>query len=375
MRKIILIAVALFFVGQGTYLATNFAFNGWFFRPDKVITVRFREVPPVIKFAGDVGVYYRGYKVGKATCKKLSNDQKYILFCVEINYKNLKLPANTQVILKSQDFFGDRYFDLVYPEKPSEKMIAHGDVVDGTAVYERVDKYLVEEMEKGELGALISNLNYLTGGARAILGGNKKELGKVSEDVTESVEDLSYITKELRTILANPEVKKDIKEAISYAPKSLKNINELLSQEDLKKIIKQAPGLLGNTVTSLQSVSQQLPAVNQSIKEVNGSIEDVDKSVEGVNARLDITNPLFSETNQQLGCLNPKIPVIPQELITQANITLKRYDCIGQSLSETASKDFLFFRFLFGRPGKSFENCINAGNGYYYCCPQNNTNR
>lgn len=365
MRNIIIISVALFFLGQGTYLA----FNGFYFRPDKVITVRFKEVPPVIKFAGDVSVYYRGYKVGKATCKKLSNDQKYILFCVEINYKNLKLPINTKIVLKTQDLFGDRYFEFIYPDKPDKKMLAHGDIVDGTAVYERIDKYLVEEMENGKLATLISNLNYLTGGARSILGGNKKKLGKVTENVTGSVEDLSFITDELKTMLKNPQFRKTLLEV----PAALGTTG----------------GQLAVTNTLLPEVNKNLVGTNKSFAlthkdfdKVNKNLSETNQYLPGINESLDITNPLLCNTTQKLESLDQKIPEIPDSLIsqtertlTQAEKTLMRYDCIGQALSKTVSKNCLFLRFLFGNPGKSFENCTNIGNGYYYCCPQNDTKR
>ncbi len=301
MKNVLIILTGLFLFWEAGYLA----FNGLFLRPDKVLTVRFKEVPPIIKLAGDVGVYYRGYKVGKATCRNLSKDQQYILFCIQIDYKDLKLPANTEIILKTQDLFGDRYFDLVYPENPSAKMLAHGDVIDGTAVYERVDKYLVEQMEEGKLGELITNLNYLAAGVKSFLEGDKKEI-------------------------------KETRETLSSLQNTLKNIDETLTKEELTEALKQTPELLDRTITNIEAVNRSLPGIDANIEEVN---------------------TLLCGTNQQLECLNPKIPVVPQELVCRANRTLMRYDCIGGALSDTMSKNCLFFRFLFGRPGESFKEC------------------
>ncbi|NLF84116.1 MAG: hypothetical protein GX568_09070 [Candidatus Gastranaerophilales bacterium] len=360
MERLLLIIILVFFVGQASYLA----FDGLFRKPDKIITVRFKEVPPLIKFAGDISVYYRGFKVGKATCKKLSADQKYILFCLRITYKDLELPVNTKIILKTQDVFGDRYFDLIYPDNPSEKLLASGDVIDGTAVYERLDKYLVEEMENGELGELISNLTWLTGEARTALGGGDAELKKLSGEAAKSMNDISAITKELRAVLADPQVQKDIKTAISYAPKSLKSLNALLAQDELQNMIKSAPQLLDKTVTRLETVSTELPHVNRNMEQINTNFSAMDSTLQctngllvGTNGLLGGTNGLLSGTNCLLGDLNPKIPVIPQELVTQADKTLKRYDCIGAALSDTMSKRALLLRLMFGKPGESFENC------------------
>lgn len=357
MKNSILYAItllALIFLGHKTFLA----FNGFMLRPDKVITVRFKEVPPVIKLAGDIGVYYRGYKVGKAVCKHLSDDQKYILFCLEITYKNLNLPANIKIILKTQDIFGDRYFDLVYPDNPSETLMKHGDIVDGSAVYERVDKYLVENMENGKLSELISNLNYLTGSARTILDGKKTHLNKVSTEISGSVNDLAYITKELKGLLADPAVKNDIKKALAYTPGAIKSLNELLEQKELKNTIKQAPQLIEKTLTGIENISSELPNINENITEVNSNLEQVNTNLPNMNTTLSGTNSLLYTTNSELGCLNPKIPVIPESLILQADKTLRRYDCIGGALSETVSQNCLFFRFLFGNPGKPFKQCV-----------------
>ncbi len=344
MRIILLIGVIFLIAGE----AFSFAFNNVLLRPDKTIRVKFESVPPIMKFAGDIGVYYRGYKVGKATCKNLSKDQKHILFCLDINYKDLKLPTNTEIILKTQDIFGDRYFDLIYPQKPSNKFLADGDIVEGTAVYERVDKYLVEQLEKGKMGSLISNLNYLAGNLRMMFEGDRlsaKELENITGGAAAAVDDLSYITKELKVMLKDPE---------------------------FRKTLLKAPEHLGTTTKQLAVTNAMLPVINNNLDQVgenfyrahqdfemtNEILTQTNAYLPEVNDELKITNPLLFNTNQQLGCLNPKIPVIPQDLVWQADKTLKRYDCIGGALSKTMSKNCLFFRFLFGRPGEPFKECI-----------------
>lgn len=318
MRSIVLIIGALLLIEQGIY----FAFNNWFFKPDMEITVKFPEVPPLIKFAGDVGVYYRGYKVGKVTARKLSNDQKHILFSLDITYRDLRLPINTKVILKTQDIFGDRYFDLIYPEDPSPKLLSDGDTLKGTAVFERLDKYLVEEMESGKTGELIANLNYLT--------------------------------KSLKSLVTDPATKKELDRTLSYAPQALSSVN-------------QVTGLLGKTVTGLETVTKTIPIVSQDISGASSRIEGATNSIvkvsgniSGINQSLYKTNSLLYSTNYRLGNLDQKIPIIPQRLIAQTDRTLRRYDCIGQALSNTMNKNCLFLRFLFGTPGKAFSKCAGA---------------
>lgn len=317
MKGILILYVCLMFFGQEIS-----SFDGFFSLPSMTLTVRFKSVPPVVEniFTGNAKVFYRGYKVGEVSDINLSCDQKCIVFNINITYKDLKLPVNTKVVLKTEDIFGDRYLELVYPQKPSSELLKSGDIIEGTAIYERLDKYLVEEMESGELGVLISNLTDLS------VKLNKEDLGPV----------------------------------LKYATSSLKGISDIMAQEGFAQAIAGAPASLANTGQQIAITNRLLPQVNKNLVSTNKSFADANIHISDINQSLTVTNSELNQTNCELNTLNPKIPVIPDSLICQTERTLKRYDCIGEALSETLSKNCLLFRLMFGNPGKPFKACTGC---------------
>lgn len=284
------------------------------------LTVKFRKVPPVVQnfLTGKVSVFYRGYKVGEVSDIKLSCDQTCIIFNIDISYQDLKLPTNTMVILKTQDIFGDRYLDLIYPQKPSKEILKNGDIIEGTSIYERLDHYLTEELETGELGALLSNLSALS-----------SRLRKLSDkEFSDSAEDISFILKEIKGIVTDPEIKKEIKQTF-----------------------RQTPALLEKTVKDLERS-------NILMEEIDQSIQAVDHSIKQSTTNIHSAAKSISTTNCQLDTLNTKVPVIPEGFICRTDKFLQKYDCIGNALGKTFSKNCLLFKLMFGRPGESFEECI-----------------
>ncbi|OGI27426.1 MAG: hypothetical protein A2287_10795 [Candidatus Melainabacteria bacterium RIFOXYA12_FULL_32_12] len=355
MRKIWLIIFALVIaIGIGVYFLYISNNN-----VQMTLIVKFKEAPPVIQgiIRGKTDIYYRGYRVGKVSKITLSEDQKHILFYLDIYYKGLRLPENTKVYLRTQDIFGDRYFDLVYPENPSARLLSDGDIITGTSVFERLDKYLVQTLQAGRLSKLISNLTYLS----------------------------SLIT----GYVSRPQTRRELQAAVE-------NINELIASEELQEIIAIAPQTLTRTVAGLEEVSVGLPQVSTDIKqastdiqqastdiqqasrnilevgetvthtnkaiwEVNETLPEVTQTVSVTNALLDNTNTLIVDTNCNLSSLNCKIPRIPPGFIENANETIKRYDCIGIGLSKMLSERFLLFRIMFGNPGEFLDECIRIG--------------
>ncbi|MDD3013753.1 MAG: MlaD family protein, partial [Candidatus Gastranaerophilales bacterium] len=338
MRKKRLMAVALFLL---------LIFGGFFVyktihKPQMTIIVKFGDTPPILQNfpRRDITVYYRGYKVGDVSKVELSGDQKYILFYVEINYKNLKLPKNIDIILKTEDLYGARYFSISYPKNPSSQLLSDGDVMEGTAAYERLDKYLIAEFETGKLKILLDNMLVLT---EAMKGALKSNNGELLSEIKKSSSDIGIILSNLREIIDDPQVKSDIKSTIKYSSSSIKELDQIIQSKEIKQIITTAPETINKTVTNLESLSQNMPIVNKNILEVTKTV--------------DKTNSSLSVTNCNLDKINKKVPEIPSSLLNKADNALTKFDCIGSELIELLNKRFLVFRFMFGKPGSPFERC------------------
>lgn len=342
-----------------------FCATGWLVynlthRPYMTLVLKFRETPPIVEniIIGKTNAYYRGYKVGKVSKITLSDNQQYILLYLDIFYRGLKLPENTKFMLRTKDIFGDRYVEINYPDNPSNNLLDNGEVVEATSILERLDKYLIEELQKGTLSKLMSNLLYISSELKEVIEANQTGLDDLSKGISGPIQDAGVILNNLRELVENPQTKKDIRQTLKYASSSLENLNEIIQREDIQETIANAPELINETVNSLKSVSKKLPEVNKSILAANESIEEANVYIPGINETLSDTNSLLCNTNYKLTELNDKIPKIPEDLPENANDILKRYDCIGQALSESISKRFLLFRFVFGNPAKPFDKCI-----------------
>jgi len=345
-KKCLLTVIALLLIIFGVYILFKIIH-----KPQKTIIVTFSDVPPIIQdfLREDITVYYRGYKVGDVSEIKLSDDQKKIVFYIGIHYKNLKLPRNIGMILKTEDIFGARYFSISYPKNPSTELLSDGDTIEGTAAYERIDKYLVGEFETGKLKIIMDNLVILTNTLTGALKGNNEEL---ISSIKNSSGDVEVILNNIKDIIADPQVKTDIKSAIKYSSSSIKDLSQILesNRSELRQTISTAPEMITKTVNNLESLSQNMPRVNKNISEVNGSIQKATKTI-------DKTNSSISITNCNLDTINKKVPEIPPCLLTKADNALTKFDCIGSELIDLLNKKFLIFRFMFGKPGSSFEKC------------------
>jgi len=304
------------------------------------LLIRFKGVPPVIQglMRGGVDAYYRGYLVGTVRKIALSNDQKYIVFYVAIKCKNLRLPKNTVAVLESEDLYGKRHLILGYPKNPSSQLLVDGDMLDGADAPDRIDDYLVNELESGRLNELLENALILT------------------RDLKRPVQD----------------------------------INQLSSRGLIKSMAVQLPQTLNNTVKGINTVNRNIPIVNTAVNNANkniimagnivhdatnnintasNDITDATKNISQINQAIPETtktilhtDSLLSSTDANLSMVNSKIPQIPPNLLENANQELLKLDCMTNVIAQAVSKRFLLFRFMFGNPASEIKNCIPQNN-------------
>jgi len=344
-KRFIVVICSLLLILGGYFL---YKFNS---KPQMTIIVTFDDVPPIIHglVRGKIEIYYRGYQVGNVSKITLSDDQKHILFYLDINYKNLKIPKNAAIILKTEDLFGARFFSISYPKYPSSQLLSDGDVIKGTASYERIDKYLIDQFETGKLKILIKNLIDLTSFMNNILKTNK---GGFLNEIKKSGDNIDIILNNLRQITDDPQVKNDIKSTLNYSSRSIKNLNQILenNRESINKTISNAPESIDKTVTNLESINRNMPEVNQSIMKANDTIKKTSKIIKNTNESLYMTNC-------NLDVINKKVPDIPSNLLYKADNALTKFDCIGTELIDLLNERFLIFKFMFCKPGSSFQKC------------------
>jgi len=89
------------------------------------------------------------------------------------------------------------------------------------------------------------------------------------------------------------------------------------------------PETISKTIYSIDSISKNISAANNGITDVNSSLTSIDK----------------------------KVPAIPDSLIDNTENIVIKMDCFESEISKLLAKRFLFLRFIFANPGKSFKEC------------------
>lgn len=311
-----------------------------FKRPQFSFVVEFSDIPAISDKLSifKIDVHFRGYDVGNVKKIKLSKDQSHIEFYIDINYKGLRIPKNSNIIFKTENIYGTRYVDIDPPEVNSGEYIKNGDILLGSETYERIDEYLIEEFVNGKTGKLIDNLYEISDIVHKNL--KNKENKKLLE---QSAGDLAIILENLRKISEDPGFAKDVKSTIKHSSGTLESIDEILRKKETRDSINNAPKTFKKTINSLQSLTTSLDKASLLIPDATKNIGVVDEHITNLNSNL--------------GSINEKVPQIPQSLVDSAQSLMTKTECFENEISKLISKKFLFLRLTFANPGKSFRVC------------------
>ena len=333
-RKKIIILIVLLILGI-------FGLYKYYSHPEMTIIVKYKEVPPVIRRfpKTNINAFYRGYKVGYCSRMILSEDQKYIVFYLDIHYKKLKLPKNTKIFLNTEDLYGSMHFTLEYPNNPSLQLLSNNDVVYGTAAYDRIDKYLIKDIQEGKLGRILSNMVVITDFLKEKAINNNVDFNNFLKSIDASRNDFGLFINDLRQIINDPALKQGIKSS----SRSFNNLNQILETKELRETITKAPESIDKTIKNLETINKNTPEITENLTKTNQNFLETNETVNK-------TNSLLSTTNCNLETVNRKVPAIPSGLLEKA-------DCLSNELIEILNKRFLIFRFMFGKPGSSFKKC------------------
>ena len=340
----IVLVILVIFVSLVSY---NYVSNKIRQYPEMSLIVKFKEVPPVVQRFNKIEAYYRGCLVGSVSKMELSKDHRHVLFHLDIYYKDIKLPKNLQVFLDSGDLYGSRYMILKCPETPCCGFLKDGDIVCGTGYYERIDKFIVDEYKYGKLGELVYNAVFLTGLLKTALE-DEKNSGKFVGDIAQTKHDIQIILKSIREILDDPQFKKDLKLTAKYSSGSLEKIAKIMDSEDIKEIT--TPASIRKTIESVNGINKNMETSNSFMPVLNDKMKTSNALMTGINKNLDTTN-------RNLNTLNTKMPEIPDNMLINADESLKSLKCWSDELSEILSKRFVLLRFMFGNPGKPLKKC------------------
>ncbi len=172
----------------------------------------FNDIRP---FDGQINVYYKGVKVGKATDKVHSNDLLRTNVKITLWNKKLKLPLNTKAMLKKR-IKNDQeidYIELIYPQIPSERFISEHSHIHGYSTID-IKEYLKnqspEDLDKIKSNLMTASENlYTTLDAIAnmfiliqdILQENRGNIKGSSSNLKTTTENINNLTKKIDNII------------------------------------------------------------------------------------------------------------------------------------------------------------------------------
>lgn len=248
------------------------------------ITASFKDLRP---FHGNIPVYYKGIKIGKAKDIKHSNSYEESLLRIQIYGRKHKIPDNAKVYLK-KEVRGKRHYDyleLVMPETPSGKYIKENSWLEGKCSID-IEHFLrnqepddIENLRANIVKAS-ENLNETLESVAGLFGMAEDMLAENRPALRNSVNNLEYTTQNVTT--------------------ATQKVNNAISEEQLSE-----------TLLNIQNASSKTYSITESI---------VDTSMVGVN-----------------------------EIITKTNCILDDTNCITKGIRRSMSKPFGGLRLMFGK--------------------------
>lgn len=260
MKKYFYIAAVLLIAGISFYIyrAINYTH----------ITVKFAELRP---FHSKLPVYYKGIVIGKATERRHTDDFQHTLVNVVLYPKKLMLPVNTTVLLKKEKRNNEKehdFLELIYPQEPSDKMIADGTILDGKATVD-IESYMANQNPDD-----LENI--------------KQNLAQSSENLNNALEGLGMVFESVNDILK--ENQKNLAATSGNLSKATGNLNAMTSK--LNSSVKQQS--LDNTMSNIEASTKNLQTISGNL---TGTTAGINEAMPRVDSTLYQVHGVASNTN------------------------------------------------------------------------------
>jgi ABC-type transporter Mla subunit MlaD len=230
------------------------------------ITARFHELEP---FRHNVSVYYKGFRLGKTTKVHPGEDYQTTLIDMRIKDKGIKLPANTEIILRRKD--KKDYIELVYPNTPYIESLKHGAVLDGHLGV-NFENFIEEQARNGGLDEIKENVNTTVISA-----------GQTFDALTDMLNVMTGILEDVRPAI------NDTVNNVNIASENLAKVSISLKQSVDK-------GYIDSTLFNIQETSENLVFTTKNFGGLSKSLNH--ESAFLANCLLQKLNLLASNLNQ-----------------------------------------------------------------------------
>ena len=258
--KILLIILVLLALAGGIFLAYG-KFGGTH------ITAVFEEATP---FPANMGVYYKGFKIGRVD--KILPNEDYTATLVKITLfpDDIKIPDNVSVSVKNyKDEFD--YVDITVPEMASTEFLKNGSEIKGVASLS-IQEFFNKHIEEGTMDMIIMGLSDVM-----------QSLKETIESSNELVKEVTRTVNEVRpNIVRTGKNFGDMSENVSSA--TLK-FNNTLKQERLDKSVTN----LERTSENIKDFSENLNCGTKNLSEITDNINCITQNFSEISSGLNKT--------------------------------------------------------------------------------------
>ena len=269
-RKGIEIYVGLFlFIGLATIAVMVIVFGrvGEGFAKTYPLVVQFPNASGLVK---DSDVLLAGARVGKvATSPKLIGS----LAAVEVTLKireDVRIPRKAQFVVGSSGLLGDRYVDVIPPEK-----------------FDRAD--LFEPGERIE-GSRVAGLDDLT-----------QKGGVVMDQLTKELEEIQKITTQLHSGLLSDQNMKNLSDTFANLKTTSTNLNE--SMKKLDPIMTKADAAVDSAKGTMKTTEDAAAEFKKTVEEFRKVATGAGKTMDSAKGLVDSGKALIDKANHGQGAL------------------------------------------------------------------------
>jgi len=242
------------------------------------ITLVFDNLRP---FEGKIPVYYKGIRIGRATDSYHSDDLQHTHVKVTLFSKKIKLPTNTEAILKKRIKNKKEYdyLELIYPDKPSNEIISENSFIKGKStvdIREYFISHTIEDVEKIENNIIQAseNLNLsleaLTGLFLIIhdtVQENRKNILGASYNLNQTSKNINTTTKKFENSIKTEQLEQtfdNIENSTNNFDKLTSNLSDtaqtvnINTMPEINSVLKKSDILLNNLNSITCSIKQTL---------------------------------------------------------------------------------------------------------------------
>lgn len=316
-------------------------------------------------------VLYRGVKAGIVDGIDLSEDEEYSLVKFRITKKNINIYKGSVAIILDKGFTGNKVLSIVPPENITKKIkLENGGIIEGQKSFtiEELEKLLSRLEQEGTLHGIINDSRQLlitsnklssrvdkliSSLDNTLSGQNGKKVNALIDNVSDMSVSLGQASKKINSVLDGKNTIGNIHSVIASSKSAMGKLDSFTDKAG--NLVNKSDTLIEKSSSTVDKIDSTVGNIDKTVSNLNNTINNpelngsIRQSMEKFsNVLTDIQN-ITGDKEVQSGL---------KDSLKKSSTNINTIGCFSKEMSNTFSKNFLIPRMIFGKPGKSLENCI-----------------